>query len=71
MACNHCSYSPGGKGTGVLEGAIRVPAIIKWPGIVKPGMEINAPTSLMDWFPTIKDLLDDSYQDNEVINLII
>jgi len=41
----------GGKGT-VLEGGFRVPAIIKWPGKVKPGTIENGIFSGLDWFPT-------------------
>jgi arylsulfatase A-like enzyme len=35
------------------EGGYRVPAAIRWPGVVKPGTEINTITSLEDWVPTL------------------
>jgi len=35
------------------EGAFRVPAIIRWPGHVKPGTVSNDMVSGLDWFPTI------------------
>jgi arylsulfatase len=35
-----------------LEGGFRVPAIIRWPGKVKPNQVINGVISGMDWFPT-------------------
>lgn len=41
-----------------LEGGIRVPGIIKWPNVVKAGSLIERPTSLLDFFPTLIDLLD-------------
>jgi arylsulfatase len=41
----------GGKGTG-LEGGFRVPAIIRWPGHIKPGSVENGIFSGLDWFPT-------------------
>ena len=41
----------GQKGT-ALEGGFRVPAIIRWPGKVKPNQVINGVISGMDWFPT-------------------
>ena len=40
------------KGT-VFEGGFRVPAIIRWPGKVKPGSVENGLFSGLDWFPTL------------------
>jgi arylsulfatase A-like enzyme len=40
------------KGT-VFEGGFRVPAIIRWPGEVKPGTVENGIVSGLDWFPTL------------------
>jgi len=40
------------KGT-VFEGGFRVPAIIRWPGKVKPGTVENGLFSGLDWFPTL------------------
>ena len=40
------------KGT-VYEGGFRVPAIIRWPGHVKPGSIENGIFSGLDWFPTL------------------
>ncbi|PZQ51525.1 MAG: arylsulfatase [Rhodovulum sulfidophilum] len=42
----------GTKGT-VYEGGFRVPAIIRWPGKVKPGSAENGIFSSLDWFPTL------------------
>jgi arylsulfatase A-like enzyme len=35
------------------EGGYRVPAMIRWPGVVKPGSEINNIVSHEDWVPTL------------------
>ncbi|WP_086980846.1 arylsulfatase [Vibrio aphrogenes] len=35
------------------EGAYRVPAMIRWPGHIKPGSVANGIVSGLDWFPTI------------------
>ena len=35
------------------EGAFRVPAVIRWPGQIEPGTEINGIFSGLDWFPTL------------------
>ncbi len=40
------------KGT-VSEGGFRVPAIIRWPGHVKPGVVENGIFSGLDWLPTL------------------
>jgi arylsulfatase A-like enzyme len=41
----------GWKGMGT-EGGFRVPAVIRWPGEVKPNQVINGVMSGLDWFPT-------------------
>src|SRR5882672_8146065 len=35
------------------EGAFRVPAMIRWPGHIKPGVWSNEIVSGQDWFPTL------------------
>jgi len=40
------------KGT-VFEGGFRVPAIVRWPGKIKPGTVENGIFSSLDWFPTL------------------
>jgi arylsulfatase A-like enzyme len=40
------------KGT-VGEGGFRVPAIIRWPGQIRPGTIENGIISGLDWFPTL------------------
>ncbi|MFZ0795424.1 MAG: arylsulfatase [Candidatus Korobacteraceae bacterium] len=42
----------GTKGTS-FEGGFRVPAIIRWPGHVKPATVENGIFSGLDWFPTL------------------
>jgi arylsulfatase len=34
------------------EGGYRIPGMIRWPGVVKPGTEINEVVSHEDWLPT-------------------
>lgn len=47
----------GGKSTN-WEGGIRVPGLLRWPGVVRAGAYIDEPTSNMDVFPTIVKLAD-------------
>jgi arylsulfatase len=42
------------KGTS-FEGGFRVPAIIRWPGKIKPGSVENGIFSGLDWLPTLVD----------------
>ncbi|KAM3936025.1 arylsulfatase H-like [Leptodactylus fuscus] len=46
----------GGKGMGGLEGGIRVPGIVRWPGVLPANTVIDKPTSLMDIYPTVTKL---------------
>ena len=41
----------GEKGT-TWEGGMRIPMMVRWPGVVKPGSQINEIVTLMDWMPT-------------------
>ena len=41
------------------EGSFRVPLIVKWPGVTKPGSISNDIISHLDWFPTIAAALGD------------
>ncbi|SDD91732.1 arylsulfatase [Cupriavidus sp. YR651] len=41
------------------EGAYRVPCMVRWPGVVKPGTVCNEIVSHLDWLPTIVDAAGD------------
>ena len=51
-----CSNT-GGKGMGGWEGGICMPGIFRWPGLLLAGRVIGEPTSLMDVFPTVVQLV--------------
>ena len=40
------------KGT-TWEGGFRIPMMVRWPGVIKPGTVYNDVISLIDWFPTL------------------
>ena len=42
----------GEKGT-TWEGGFRVPCVVRWPGVIKPGTIINDIMSQEDWMPTL------------------
>ena len=39
----------------IYEGGIRVPLMIRWPDVIKPGQLSDTPVISMDFFPTILD----------------
>jgi arylsulfatase A-like enzyme len=41
-----------GKGW-MYEGGIRVPLLMRWPGVIQPGSIVHAPVSSPDFFPTL------------------
>ncbi|MGC1270901.1 MAG: sulfatase-like hydrolase/transferase [Croceibacterium sp.] len=41
-----------GKKTELLEGGLRIPAIVRWPGVVEAGATSTVPIMSMDWLPT-------------------
>ncbi|XP_060082819.1 steryl-sulfatase-like [Ylistrum balloti] len=43
----------GGKGQGAVEGGIRMPGVIRWPGKITPGTVVDEPTWMMDMYPTL------------------
>jgi arylsulfatase A-like enzyme len=42
----------GERGT-TWEGGFRIPMIVRWPGVIKPGSVSNEIISNLDWFPTL------------------
>jgi len=46
-----------GKAT-LFEGGIRVPCLVRWPGVIDAGSETDAVTWAIDWFPTLCSLAD-------------
>jgi arylsulfatase A len=48
-----------GKGS-AYEGGTRVPQVIKWPGVTKPGSVNDTPVISVDFYPTLLDAADGS-----------
>ncbi len=44
-----------GKGS-AYEGGVRVPLLVRWPGVVKPGSVCAEPVISVDFFPTIMEI---------------
>ncbi len=52
-----------GKGS-YFEGGIRVPLIVKWPGITKSGTTNSSPTVNLDFFPTFSEMLENTHSED-------
>ena len=59
------NYPLSGMKATFLEGGIRVPAIISYPGIIKKGSHYDKPTSFLDFLPTFINLAG---YDKEIAN---
>ncbi len=44
-----------GKGS-AYEGGVRVPAIVRWPGVTQPGQVCDEPVMTIDYYPTILEV---------------
>lgn len=47
----------------LYDPSLRVPAIVRWPGVVAPGSRSARTTSNLDWFPTLLDIARTSAPD--------
>ena len=50
------------------EGGIRVPLIIRWPGVVEAGGISDLPVTSVDYFPTVLDAIGVSQPDDRAID---
>ncbi|XP_036601617.1 arylsulfatase F-like [Trichosurus vulpecula] len=58
----------GGKAMAGWEGGIRVPGIVRWPGMLSAGKVIGEPTSLMDVYPTLASVVGATLPQDRVID---
>jgi arylsulfatase len=49
------------------EGAYRVPAMVRWPGKIKPGSVSNEIISHLDWLPTLLDMAGDAQVTDQLL----
>lgn len=40
----------------LYDQALRVPGIVRWPGVVEPGSEVDQTVSHLDWYPTLLEM---------------
>ena len=54
MRTPHTHNAPLSSGKGAHhEGGIRVPLLVRWPGVTAPASECHTPVMIYDWFPTL------------------
>lgn len=52
-----------GKAT-LFEGGIRVPCLVRWPGVIQPGTQSNEVSWAVDWFPTLAKMAGASFNES-------
>ncbi|XP_077102916.1 steryl-sulfatase isoform X1 [Siphateles boraxobius] len=67
MHGGYSSIYKAGKSTN-WEGGIRIPGILRWPGVLPAGKVIDEPTSNMDIFPTVLNLAGASIPSDRIID---
>lgn len=56
-----------GKGH-VYEGGIRVPLVVKWPSVTRPGSTCSVPVSSQDFYPTFLEIAGAKGDPNHVVD---
>lgn len=45
-----------GQRPNMYDNSLRVPTIVRWPGVIRPGRQVTETISNLDWFPTILEM---------------
>jgi len=45
--------TPSGRRPNMFDTSMRIPTLIRWPGVVKPGSQVKETITNLDWFPTL------------------
>lgn len=56
-----------GKGS-LYEGGTRVPFIVRWPGVVKPGTQVDVPSVHVDIYPTLVEIAGAKAPENQPLD---
>ena len=44
---------PNGQRPNMYDNSLRVPTAVRWPGVIRPGLDVTQTISNLDWFPTL------------------
>ncbi len=58
---------PKGQRPNLYDTSVKVPTLVRWPGVVKPGRVIEEAVTHLDWFPTIAEMTGSDIVDGTVI----
>jgi uncharacterized sulfatase len=56
-----------GNRPNLYDNSLRVPGIVRWPGVIPPWQTIDATLSHMDWFPTLLEVCEASVPDDTIL----
>ena len=59
---------PSGYRPNMFDTSMRVPVIVRWPGVVTPGATVDATITHLDWFPTLLAIVGLKPKPAEVIH---
>jgi uncharacterized sulfatase len=51
----------------MYDNSLKVPAIIRWPGVIRPGMVIHKVTTSLDWYPTVVEMAGAKLPENKIV----
>lgn len=51
----------------LYDNSLRVPAVVRWPGVIQPGTVIERTTTNLDWYPTIVEMAGAELPEDKII----
>ncbi len=58
---------PDGQRPNMYDNSLKVPAIVKWPGVIPPKTMVTNTATIMDWYPTFLEMTRSTLPDSVVI----
>ncbi|MBP2830671.1 sulfatase-like hydrolase/transferase [Aquimarina sp. U1-2] len=58
---------PKGQRPNMYDNSLKVPAIVKWPGVVKKNIKISNTATILDWYPTLLQMTNNLIHDSITI----
>ncbi len=56
------SNIPSNQRPNLYDNSLRVPTMVRWPGVIKPGTRVEQTVSNLDWFPTLLAIADPDFE---------
>jgi choline-sulfatase len=58
---------PKGQRPNMFDNSLRVPAAVRWPGVIRPGAVIEQTVTFLDWYPTLVAIAGAKLPEGETI----